>query len=298
VAPPSRPQLALAQRVAADVLAAIERPIAVHGLAYTRFPCCEAPKHALAWAVAEVGVAGAIWTELAARGAIRPSGAALARRFACPVCFRGWWHDQRLGQHEPRRPHGELCPVCHGAGLLETPPTCVVCVALGADPDGVCAAEARVVDLARALAPWGAREPERVIWRVRDLPGTAEPAAPVPLRLAAAGASMSARRPGMPAASIGSDAARRAAWRRAVDEDARVQPRAGKGMWPLGASFASLPDPFAALDALDGLGYTLEELTDDDAVLCAPPAELAGPSFGELVEVHDRGGARPGARPR
>jgi len=298
VAPPSRPQLALAQRVAADVLAAIERPIGVRGLAYTRFPCCDAPKHALAWAVAEAVVAGTIWAALAERGAIRPSGSALVRRFACPVCFRGWWHDQRHGQHEPRRAHGELCPVCHGAGLLEAPPTCVACVALAADPDGVCAAEARAVDLARALAPWGAREPERVIWRVRDQPDPAAPAAPVPLRLAAAGASMSTRRPGMPGASIGSDAARRAAWRRAIDEDARVQPRTGDGMWPTGAAFASLPDPFAALDALDGLGYTLEELTDHDAVVCAPPAELDGPSFGELVEVQDRGGARPGVWPR
>jgi len=52
------------------------------------------------------------------------------------------------------------------------------------------------------------------------------------------------------------------------------------------------------VDALDGLGYTLEDLTDHDAVVCAPPAELVGPSFGELVEVQDRSGARPGARPR
>jgi hypothetical protein len=289
---PSRPQLALAQRVAADVLAAIERPIAVHGFAYTQFACCEAPKHALAWAVAEAGVAGTVWAALAERGAIRPCGSTLARRFACPVCFRHWWQDQRHG----RRHHGG-CPVCRGAGLLEAPPTCVACVALAADPDGICAAEARVVDLARALAPWGAREPSRVIWRVRDREPS-RTAAPVPLRLAAAGASVSTRRPGMQAASIGSDAARRAAWRRAIDEDARVQPRAGKGVWPLGASFAALPDPFAALDALDELGYTLEDLTDDAAVLCAPPAELDGPSFGELVELHDRDGTRPGAWPR
>lgn len=294
VAPPSRPLLELAQRIAADVLAAIERPIAVHGFAYTRFACCEAPKHALAWAVAEAGVAGTLWAALTERVAIRPGDSTLARRFACPVCFRGWWHDQRHSRGV-RRVHGELCPVCQGEGLLEAPPTCVACVALAADPDGVCAAEARVVELARALEPWGARVPVRVIWRVRDEASTA---APVPLRLAAAGASMSTRRPGMQSASIGSDAARRAAWRRAVEEDARVQPRAGEGTWPTGAAFTALPDPFAALDALAELGYTLEELTGRDAVLCAPPAELAGPSFGELVEVHDRDGTRPGARPR
>jgi hypothetical protein len=179
--------------------------------------------------------------------------------------------------------------------MLAAPPTCVACVALAADPDGVCAAEARVADLARALAPWGACEPARVIWYVRD-PLRAR--APVPLRLAAAGASISTRRPGMPAASIGSDAERRAAWRRAVAEDARVLPRAGEGTWPTGAAFASLPDPFAVLDALDELGYALEELAGRDAVVGAPPAALEGPSFGELVEVHDRSGARPGARPR
>jgi hypothetical protein len=134
-----------------------------------------------------------------------------------------------------------------------------------------------------------------VIWRVRDQPAAV---APVPLRLAAAGASLSTRRPGMPAASIGSDAARRAAWRRAVDEDASVRPRAGKGTWPTGASFASLPDPFTALDAVGELGYTLEALTDHDVVLCAPPAELTGPSFGELVEVRDRIRSRPAPRPR
>jgi hypothetical protein len=292
---PPRPQLALAQRVAADVLATIERPIAVHGFAHTRFPCCEAPKHALAWAVAEAGVAGTVWAALAERGAIPPGGAAPIRRFACPVCFRGWWHDRRHRLRAPRHRHGEVCPLCRGAGLLVAPPTCVACVALAADPDGVRAAEARVVDLARALAPWGARVPERVIWRVREPSATA---APVPLRLAAAGASLSTRRPGMPAASIGSDDARRAAWRRAVDEGALVQPRAGTGTWPTGASFAALPDPFAALGALAALGYTLEELADQDAVVCAPPAELAGPAFGELVEVHDRDGVRPGARPR
>jgi hypothetical protein len=64
-----------------------------------------------------------------------------------------------------------------------------------------------------------------------------------------------------------------------------VRPRAGKGTWLTGASFASLPDPFTALDAVGELGYTLESLTDHDVVLCAPPAELTGPSFGELVEV-------------
>ena len=96
MASPSRPQLALAQRVAADVLVAIERPIAVQGLAYTRFACCEAPKHALAWADAEAGVARTLWAALAERGAVPPGGpatgtrgAALERRFACPVCFRG-----------------------------------------------------------------------------------------------------------------------------------------------------------------------------------------------------------------
>ncbi len=295
VTSPTRPQLALAQRVAAEVLAAIDRPIAVHGFAYTRFACCEAPKNALAWAVAEVKVAGAVWAALAEHGAIRPGGPAPERRFACPVCFRGWWHDQQHGRRAPRRVHGEVCPVCHGTGLLAAPPTCVACVALAADPDGVCAAEAGVVDLARALAPWGAREPALVIWRVH---GQSCAGAPVPLRLAAAGASISTRRPGMPATSIGSDAERRAAWRRAVGEDARVRPRAGRGTWPTGAAFAALPDPFAALDVLGGLGYTLEALTDHGAVVCAPPAELAGPSFGELVEVHDRTGARPGARPR
>jgi hypothetical protein len=194
VTSPARPQLALAQRVAADVLAVIDRPIAVRGLAYTRFACCDAPKHALAWAVAEVGVAGAVWAALAERGAIQWAGSTPARRFACPVCFRGWWHDQRHGWREPRRDHGEPCPVCHGAGLLAAPPTCVACVALAADPDGIRAAEARVADLARALAPWGAREPARVIWRVRDPSRTV---VPVPLRLAAAGASISTRRPGM-----------------------------------------------------------------------------------------------------
>lgn len=102
----------------------------------------------------------------------------------------------------------------------------------------------------------------------------------------------------MPAASIGSEAECRAAWRLAVSEDARVQPRAVEGSWPTGASFASLPDPFVVLDALDALGYTLEELTDHDAVVCAPPAAEGGPSFGELVEVHDRRGARPGVRSR
>lgn len=211
------------------------------------------------------------------------------------MCFRGWWHAQRHGGRAQRRGHGEACPVCDGAGLLAAPPTCVACVALAADPDGVCAAEARVAELARALAPWGARDPARVIWRVHDAPRAS---APVPLRLAAAGASLSMRRPGMPAASIGSDAERRAAWRRAVSEDAHVRPRAGEGTWPTGAAFAWLPDPFAALDALSELGYTLEDFTDHGAVMCAPPAELIGPAFGELVEVHDRTGARPGARPR
>jgi hypothetical protein len=292
---PARPQLALAQRVAADVMAAIERPIAVHGLAYTQFPCCDAPKTALAWAVAEAGVARTVWAALGEHGLIRPCGAMPARRFACPVCFRGWWHAQRHARGAPLSVHGESCPVCHGEGLLAAPPTCVACVALAADPDGVCAAEARVADLARALAPWGASEPARVIWRVRDQPSAT---VPIPLRLAAAGASISTRRPGMPATSIGSDAERRAAWRRAVGGDVRVQPRAGEGPWPTGASFAALPDPFAALDALEGLGYTLEELADHGAVVYAPPAELAGPSFGELVEVHDRIGTRPGARPR
>lgn len=299
---PARPQLALAQRVAAAVLAAIERPIAVHGFAYTRFPCCDAPKTALAWAVAEAEVARDIWAKLVEHGAVRPSGAeSAARRFACPVCFRGWWHEQRQqrlrhAQHGPRRAHGEVCPVCSGEGLLLAPPTCVACVALAADPDGICAAEARVADLAGALALWGARAPARIVWRVHDQP---RPGAPVPLRLAAAGASMATRQPGMPAASIGSAAERRAAWQLAVREGARVQPRAGRGPWPpLDTAFASLPDPFDALDALDALGYTLEELADHDAVLCATPAELAGPSFGELVEVHDRSGVRPGARPR
>lgn len=286
---PVRPQLALAQRVAADVLAAIERPIVVHGHEHTRFACCEAPKHALSWAVAEVGVAATVWAALAEHGAIPPGGATPARRFACPVCFRSWWHEQRHGRRAPRPSHRETCPVCRGAGLLAAPPTCVACVALAADPGGVCAAEARVADLARALAPWGASPPVRVIWRVRDQPSAV---APVPLRLAAAGASISTRRPGMPAASIGSDDARRAAWQRAVREDARVAPRAGTGTWPIGASFASLPDPFAALDALGELGYTLEDLTDHGAVMYAPPAELAGPSFGELIEVHDRGAPR------
>ena len=281
------------------MLGAIDRPIVVNGFEHTDFPCCEAPKHALAWAVAEAAVASTVWAALAEHGAVRPRESTLSRRFACPVSFRAWLHDQRQGRRGPRRHHGASCPVCReGAGLLTAPPTCAGCVALAADPDGLCAAEARVVDLARALAPWGAHEPARVIWRVRDPSQPAEPAAPVPLRLAAAGASMSARRPGMQSASIGSDALRRAAWRRAVDEDVIVQPRAGEGIWPTGASFTSLPDPFAALDALDALGYTLEALTDHDAVLSAPPAELTGPSFGELVELQDRSGTRPGAWPR
>lgn len=295
---PARPQLALAQRVAADVLASIDRPIAIDGHAYTQHPCCESPRNALAWAVAEAGVAGTLWAALRERGLVRREESAPERRFACPVCFRGWWHSQRHTRAARRRGHhlqDEGCPLCRGAGMLTAPPTCVACVALAADPDGICAAEARVADLARALAPWGAREPTHVIWCVRDQPHAR---APVPLRLAAAGASISTRRPGLPAASIGSDVERRAAWQRAVSEDVLVQPRAGEGTWPTGAAFTALPDPFAALDALAELGYTLEDLVELYAVVCALPVELDGPSFGELAGVHDHRSAHPGARPR
>jgi hypothetical protein len=88
------------------------------------------------------------------------------------------------------------------------------------------------------------------------------------------------------------------AWRRAVSEDAHVRPAPASARGPPARAFAWLPDPFAALDALGELGYALEDFTDHGAVMCAPLAALIGPAFGQVVDVHDRTGARPGARPR
>ncbi|MEZ4451944.1 MAG: hypothetical protein R3B09_20950 [Nannocystaceae bacterium] len=166
---------------------------------------------------------------------------------------------------------------------------------MAVDPDGVSAAEARVAEITRALAPWGASVAERVIWRVR---APTHDAAPAALRVAVAAAAIATRRPGRSLEAHDTAATRRAAWRRAVDEDARVLPRTGRGVQPTGASFASLPDPFPLLDVLAARGDALVDLLRADAVVWTRPIALDGPAFGERVVLEDLRGARPGARPR
>jgi hypothetical protein len=287
-------RLQRAQRIAADVLAAVPRPIVVYGLAYVRWACCDSPAHARGWAVEEARVAARMWDAMIEAEVIDAAWRdAAARRFGCPVCFRHARHDRRIGvaPADRHRHAGMDCPVCAGNDLA-APPTCGGVVAIAAAADDVLAAETHARALARALVPWGAREPAAITWRIRE---SARPFAPVPLRLAAAAASVATRPAGGPPLSIAGAADRRAAWRRAVAADAHVAPHPrGRGRpWPDGAAFAALPDPFVPLAALGALGCALEDLTEREAVLALPPAPLAGERFAELVVLEDRHGRRP-----
>jgi hypothetical protein len=295
----SEPHLERVQRIAADVLAAVDRPIAVRGLAYVRFACCDAPLHARAWAVEEAKVAASMWEAMVTHGAIAPAWlAAPTRQFACPVCFRRARHDR--GRDAPRptpwwsgtvdsHHRHEACPVCHGEALV-APPTCEGVVAIASAAARVVDVEHRVRELAAALEPWGAGEVGSIIWRIRDNPRSI---APVPLRLAAAAAAVATRPDGGPPRTIASDDDRRAAWRDAVAADARVAPHPRGRPWPAGAAFASLGDPFAPLDAIRAAGCALEDLTAHDAVVAIPPVPLRGERFADLVELHDLNGQRP-----
>ncbi|MEZ4391747.1 MAG: hypothetical protein R3A48_11670 [Polyangiales bacterium] len=289
---PARRQLDLARRVVEASLDALVRPITIRGHAYTAFPCCEAPKHALAWSVAEAEVARGAWGALAAKGAIPEAWRDdPARRFACPVCVRARRHAARHPRSWHRGP-AQTCPLCRGVDLA-APATCADCVAFASDPEGVAAAEARVRELADALTPWGARPPGVLFWRTRATPRAVRCA---PLRSACEAAALAQRRPGEPPPSLATEDARRTAWREAVAGGLQVGARAGGPPAPTGVAFADLPDPFEALTELAALGYALEELTERDAVLVAPPASLEGAGFGARLLLQDFGGTRPGAR--
>ncbi|MFO0629061.1 MAG: hypothetical protein U0325_26030 [Polyangiales bacterium] len=288
----TRPQLARARDVVCEVLGAIATPITLQGHIYTAYPCCDAPKHALAWAVAEAEVAREVWNTMHARGVIPASWRdASARSFACPVCARA----RRHASHHPndwRVRSVSDCPLCRGAALA-APATCADCVAFASDPEGVAQAEAQVIELAAALSPWGARPPEAFVWRVRAAPRAVRPA---PLRRAFEAAALALRKPGEPPPSISTGDEGRTAWRAAVAAGHTVGARNGGAPAPTGFTVAALPDPFVSLGALAALGYTLEALTERDALLCAPPASLDGPGFGAHVRIHDRGHTRLGAR--
>lgn len=289
---PARPQLALARRVVADALDALVTPITIRGHAYTEFPCCDAPKHALAWAVAEAEVSRGVWATLAAKGVIPEAWRDdPARRFACPVCFRARRHAALHPSSWNRRP-SSTCPLCRGVALA-APATCADCVVFASDPEGVAAAEARVRELAVALAPWGARPPGVLVWRTRATPRAVTCA---PLRNACEAAALALRRPGEPPPSLATEDARREVWREAIAAGLDVGARTGGPPSPTGMSFAALPDPFVHLSALAAQGYALEELTERDAVLVAPPASLDGAGFGAHLLLQDFGGTRPGAR--
>lgn len=291
---PARPQLALARRVVEDALDALVTPITIHGHAYTAFPCCEAPKHALAWSVAEAEVSRGVWAALAAKGVIPEAWRDdPARRFACPVCSRARRHAARHPNSWSRRP-APACPLCRGVALA-APATCADCVAFASDPEGVASAEARLRELADALSPWGARPPGVLVWRTRPTPRAVTCA---PLRSACEAAALALRRPGEPPSSLATEDARRTAWREAVAAGVEVGARTGGPPSPMGAAFADLPDPFVTLAKLAALGYALEELTERDAVLVAPPASLEGAGFGARLLLQDFGGTRPGARRR
>lgn len=288
----TRPQLARARDVVGEVLGAIATPITLHGHLYTAFPCCDPPKQALAWAVAEAEVARDVWRAMSSKGVTPASWRdASARSFACPVCARA----RRHAAHHPNDWRGRSashCPLCRGVSLA-APATCAECVAFASDPEGVAAAEAKVIELAAALSPWGARSPEAFVWRVRATPRAVRSA---PLRRACEAAALALRRPGEPPPSIATEDAGRAVWRAAIAAGLTVGARSGAVPSPTGLAFAALPDPFVSLGALAELGYTLEELTERDALLCAPPASLDGAGFGAHVRMHDHGRTRTGAR--
>jgi hypothetical protein len=300
----SEAHVARVQQIAAEVLAAVVRPIVVRGLAYVRFACCDAPAHARAWAVEEARVAARMWEAMAAGGAIETAWLATpTRQFACSVCFRRARHDR---VHNAARPTSEssgtidshhrheACPVCHGEALV-APPTCEGVVAIASAAASVPVIEQCARALAVALTPWGAREISTIIWRFRDKPRSI---APVPLRLAAAAAAVAVatRPPGGSPRSIASDDDRRAAWRDAVAANARVAPHPRGRPWPAGSAFGALADPFSPLDAIRAAGCALEDLTSDDAVLAIPPVPLAGERFADLLEIDDWSGRRPAAR--
>ncbi len=298
---PLAPHLARAQTIAGEFLATVERPIVVNGAAYVEWPCCEAPAHARAWAVAEARVATRMWATMVERGFIDATWLdAPSRRFACPVCFR---RSRRTGANflAATRGHGHRssmhCPVCQGGGALATPTTCggVVAMAAAAAAGLVEAVEAEVRAFALALAPWGARMPATMIWRLRPRP---RGHAPTPLRRAAASAAVAMRPPSGPPHPIATDDDRRAAWRRAVAADAKVTRRPTIDGWPDDITFAALPDPFVPFDAIARLGAAIEDLRDEEAVIGRPPAELVGERFADLLVIEDRGRRRPAARPR
>ncbi len=289
---PARPQLALARSVVREVLGALVAPISINGHAYTAFPCCEAPKNALAWAVAEAEVARSVWAALVARRVIPASWRdEPARSFACPVCARARRHAVRHPEPWSRRSRLQ-CPLCRGLAL-GSPATCADCVAFASDAEGMVRAEAHLSGLVAALSPWGAQPPGVVVWRVRAAPRAIVPA---PLRRACEAAACALRRPGEPPPSLATDDARRAVWREAVAAGLEVGARSGRAPSPSGVAFAALPDPFVALEALAALGYALEALTAQDALLTAPPASLDGDGFGAHLRIQDDRGVRPGAR--
>src|SRR4051812_31146181 len=135
------PHLERVQRIAAEVLGAIKRPILVNGFAYVRFACCDAPAHARAWAVEEAKGAGKMWEAMAAGRAIAPGWLTTpTRQFACPVCYRRARHDRTHHRHG-------ACPVCHGETLV-APPTCEGVVAMASAAANVTVAERCARELA------------------------------------------------------------------------------------------------------------------------------------------------------
>lgn len=277
---------AAAQRVVAEVLAAIAEPVRIHGHYHTRFACCEAPKYALEWSIAEAEVARRAWRRLAEEGVI-PRGWLddPSRRFACPVCFR-----RQRGAARAGGPRGASCVLCQGVSL-EAPSTLVECVTHASDPPALLAAEALVVELAEALAPWGARRPGVIVWRVRS---SARAATLSSLRRAWATAALALRRPGEAPARIDTAVAGRAAWRAAVAAKAVAGEGAGDSL--RGVRFTELVDPCALFDEIAARGYALEALSETHAVLRAAPRSLGGPGFGSKVLLTRHGVARRGAR--
>lgn len=271
-----------AQRVAAEVIESITNPITLHGHNHTQFACCEAPRYALEWSIAEAEVARRVWARLAEEGVI-PRGwiGHEARRFGCPLCFRAGRHAARH-RGASRRPS---CVLCRGEAL-DAPCTLVECVTLASDPEAVCAVEGMVSELAETLRPWGARPPAVFVWRVRAAPRVVTPG---PLHRACVSAALALRREGEAPASVHTPDARRAAWRAAVACDAWADATNG-------VRFGALRDPWALLDELNARGFALEALTETDAVLCATPVPLGGPGFGSRVRLTGPGASLRRAR--
>jgi hypothetical protein len=155
---------------------------------------------------------------------------------------------------------------CEGREQRPHPWSVAACVAFASDVAGVTQAEALARECVARLAPWGAPQPQRVVWRVVD-PATWRPARVDAL----AQAERETFPPGPPSPPMPPRRGETWALRAFRDHTSAHKgwPARNRGLWRT-VRLPDRADPFEPLLALWATGYALDAITDDAVVLVCP----------------------------